>query len=253
MTNDEIVVVTHDGPIAYLTLNRPKVLNAFNAELRTSLAARLREADSKDDVRVIVVQGVGRAFCSGQDQKESAAFDHTGAVERIDEYGRLFEAFRQTQKPVIAKLRGYAVGAGFQVASLADIRIASRDLQTGLTEMKVGAPCITGSGLLWPLVGGAVVRELVMKGELISAEEAFRLGLVSEVVESEVLDQRVDELAAVLASHAPTAVRLTKNWWRELTEEQFQATMGAAKAAHSESFRSGERTAGAAAFLARSK
>jgi enoyl-CoA hydratase/carnithine racemase len=156
-------------------------------------------------------------------------------------------------KPVVARLHGYAVGAGLQVALLADLRIASEDLQVGLPELDIGSPCITGSGILWPIAGEAVVRRLVLTGDLISAREAERSGLVHEVTSPDGLDDRVKSLVAKLIEKAETPMRLTKEWLRLLTEKHFAKTLEHATQAHARNFSSGELTKGAERFLARKR
>lgn len=116
-------LLEHRGKIAYLTLNRPSVLNALNHEARCALTEGFERLEADPDVRVIVMRGAGRAFCAGQDQKESAGFDAARADQRIDTYGKLFASMRRLTKPVIARMHGYAAGAGCQLAMLADLRI----------------------------------------------------------------------------------------------------------------------------------
>ena len=250
---DDSVTTDVLGNIAFLTLNRPRVLNAMNQQMRLALTQELQLMNETPGVRVVVIQGIGRAFCAGQDQNESRVLDQAGASGRIQSYCALFDAMRHMTRPVIARLHGFAVGAGLQVALLADLRIASEDLRAGLPELDIGSPCITGSGILWPIAGEAVVRRLVLTGDLVSAPEAERIGLVHEVVPSDELDDRVGALAAKLAEKAEAPMRLTKEWLRLLTEEHFARTVEHATNAHARNFSSGEMTRGAARFLARKR
>jgi len=247
----EHLLVERRGEAVSLTLNRPEVLNALNGQLRRALTEALQAANVDPNVRVVILQGAGRAFCAGQDQRESSQFDADSAADRIRAYVDLFDAMRRMSKPVIAKIHGYAVGAGFQIALLADLRIAADASRVGLTELNVGAPCITGSAILWPVAGEAVVKKLVLTGALVAAPEAKSLGLLDEIVADVDLHDRVWTLAAELAKKPAFAVAVTKEWWRMIGETLFQATREFAVAAHAQSFASGELKKGAAAFISR--
>lgn len=246
--------LTKTGDVAYVTLSRPEVLNALNHELRMGLIETLTRCNDDEATRVVVLRGEGRAFCAGQDQKESSQFDHDGAALRIEMYGRLFSVLRDMSKPTIAKIKGYSVGAGFQVALLCDLRIAADTAKVGMTELNIGSPCITGSGILRQVAGSETpMKWLVLTGELISAAEAKSYNLVHEVVADEALDDRVDAVACIVAQKAPLALRLTKEWWRAMTREHFDATMKRAHSAHAENFARGGIKAGSTAFLARKR
>lgn len=251
MPESETLRLETTNSVAYLTFNRPEVLNAMNHELRTGLTAQLKELNDDDSVRVVVLQGAGRAFCAGQDQKESRQFTAEGAARRIETYVALFQALRDMNKPILAGIRGYAVGAGLQIAALADIRVATPEAKFALPELKIGAPAITGSGILWPIIGEANVRRLVLTSDFIDSAEALRLGLVHEIVSEDELGARVKALSEQLADKPPLAVRLCKEWWREMTATSFAQTAAHAVGAHASSYASGELRAGAAKFLAR--
>jgi enoyl-CoA hydratase/carnithine racemase len=109
--------------VATLTLNRPEVLNALNHEQRQNLETAFKALDADDEVRAIVIRGSGRAFCAGQDQKESAAMDAQGASRRIEGYASLYTTMRLVSKPIISRVHGFATGAGLQIPLLSDLRI----------------------------------------------------------------------------------------------------------------------------------
>ncbi|MFC2015551.1 enoyl-CoA hydratase/isomerase family protein [Chloroflexota bacterium] len=240
MGSDQLLVEVEDK-IARLTLNRPEVLNALSHELKSSLAAALTQANSNPDVRVVVLQGAGdRAFSAGQDLSETRDLDEEGARHWIDGYDRLYSAIREMDKIVIAKINGYAVGAGFQLTLLSDLRIASDSAKVGMTEVNAGLPCITGTGLLWPIAGEADARRLVLTGDLVDAIEAKAMGLVHEVVAKGELSDRVDELASRLTEKAPGAIKLTKEWCRMQGEDNYRRTIQHALEAHASAYGSGE-------------
>jgi enoyl-CoA hydratase/carnithine racemase len=161
------------------------------------------------------------------------------AIEWVAEFDRLYQSIRQCPKPVVASVRGYAVGSGFQLALLADMRIASADAKFAMTEIDVGIPCITGSTLLWPFLGRARTLELIQTGRFLMAQEALSWGIASEVVQGDPLERAI-ELAQLLGAKAAGALRLNKEWINKLTEEVYQRGVAAAKAAHSEAYGSGE-------------
>jgi enoyl-CoA hydratase/carnithine racemase len=249
----ETLLVDLDGPVATLTLNRPAVLNAINHQQRQNLEAAFRALEADDAVRVIVVQGAGRTFCAGQDQKESAAMDAHGASRRIEGYASLYTTMRSLSKPIIARVHGYSTGAGLQIALLSDLRIVSDDARFGMTELNVGSAAIMGSAFLLPLVGEAAMRRLVLLSDFIPAEEARAMNLVHEVHPLDQLDARVKEVATGLAGRAPLGVALTKEWWRILGDATFNAAMDHARKAHAKNFAAGGLSAGAAKFVSREK
>ena len=246
-----ILLVDRREGVATLTLNRPQVLNALNHEQRGTLIAAFADLSADSAVNAIVLGGAGRAFCAGQDQRESGSMDAQGAERRIADYARLYDAIRRTEKPVIARLHGYAAGAGFQLALLADLRIAARTTKVGMTELKVGSAAILGSALLRAIAGEAAMKRLVLMADFISAQQALGLGLVHEVVDDDRLDEHVGEVAAALAKNLPTATRLTKAWWRLMSEEQFAQAVEEAHRAHAANFATGDLSAGARRFAAR--
>ena len=247
------VTLRVDGTSALITMDRPEAMNAFNAEQRKLFRAALLEADANEAVRVIVITGRGKAFCAGQDQYESAAMDAAGSAARIESYLDLYRIFRALKKPVIARINGVAAGAGLQIALLSDLRIASTQARLGMTEFKVGSAAIVGSALLWPIIGEAATKRLVLLAEIASAEQSLALGLVHEVVEDDVLDTRVAECCALMAGWSETSVAITKGWWKEMGDELFEKACAAARQGHATNFASGAYSAGAKKFTSRKR
>jgi len=247
------VTLAIDNATATITLDRPQAMNAFNREQRERFRAALVAADADEAVRAIVVTGRGKAFCAGQDQYESAAMDAAGSAARIDSYLELYEIFRALRKPVIARINGVAAGAGLQIALMSDLRIASTQARFGMTEFKVGSAAIVGSALLWPVIGEAAMKRLVLLAEIVPAQQSLALGLVHEVVEDEGLDARVQEICALVATWSPTSVAITKSWWKEMSDELFARACEAARRGHAVNFASGAYSEGARKFTARSR
>lgn len=242
-----------ENSIATLTLNRPEVLNAINHQQRQNMETTFRALEADPRVRVIVIQGAGRAFCAGQDQKESAAMNAHGASQRIEGYASLYTRMRSLSKPIIARIHGYSTGAGLQIALLSDLRIVADTARFGMTELNVGSAAIMGSAFLLPLIGEASMRRMVLLSDFIPASEALTMKLVHEVHTPEQLDARVLEIAAGLAGRAPLGVTLTKEWWRMLGDATFNAAMDHARKAHAKNFAAGGLSAAAAKFVSREK
>lgn len=249
----ELLTIEVQDKIATITLNRPQVLNALNHEQRSNLETAFKALDADETVRVIILQGSGRAFCAGQDQKESASMDAAGASRRIEGYASLYTLMRSLSKPIIARIHGYATGAGLQLALLSDLRIASDDAKLGMTELNVGSAAIMGSAFLLPLIGEAEMRRLVMMSEFVDAKQSLSMKLLHEAWPAEELDARVLSVATALAGRPPLGIALTKEWWRKLGDAVFFAAMDHAREAHAKNFASGGLSHGAQQFVARAR
>lgn len=249
---DTLLVDVQDQ-VATLTLNRPEVLNALNHQQRHNLESAFRALDADECVRVIVIRGNGRAFCAGQDQKESAAMDAEGSSRRIEGYASLYTTMRTLSKPVISRVHGFSTGAGLQIPLLSDLRIATQDAKFGMTELSVGSAAIMGSAFLLPLVGEANMRRLVLLSDFIGAAEAREMNLIHEVCSAEGIDARIAAITAELVKHAPLGVALTKEWWRIMGDGAFLAAMEHARRAHARNFAAGGVSAGARNFVTRGK
>jgi 2-(1,2-epoxy-1,2-dihydrophenyl)acetyl-CoA isomerase len=204
------VETSRDGSVLTITLNRPDVLNAFNAELHRALASALKEARA-DDVRAVVITGAGRGFCVGQDLTEFR--DAAGDIgERLrGNYHPNIVALRTLEKPVIAAVNGPAAGAGLSFACACDLRIAS-DAATFVPAF-INIGLVPDSGATYfvrRLLGTPRAFEWLASGRRLTAAEAHAWGLVSEVVEAEGLAARAAELAAELAALPTRGVAMTK-------------------------------------------
>src|SRR5215216_3077275 len=203
-----------DG-IATITLNRPERLNAFNHEMINLWVEALRDATSNDAVRVVVVTGAGRAFCSGgdvggmaRDRAEMKALEHKEWLELIHRIPLTLEAL---DKPVIAALNGAAVGAGLDMALMCDLRFAAEGARFSEGYVKVGlVPGDGGTYFLPRLIGTAKALELFWTGDFIDAQEAERIGMVNRVLPPDRLMPEVYEFAGRLAAGPIVAIRTMK-------------------------------------------
>jgi 2-(1,2-epoxy-1,2-dihydrophenyl)acetyl-CoA isomerase len=204
------VETTRDGAVLTITLNRPDVLNAFNADLHWALSAALADAQA-DDVRAVVITGAGRGFCVGQDLTEFR--ESPGDIgERLrGNYHPNILALRKLEKPVLAAVNGPAAGAGLSLACACDLRLAAAGANLVPAFINIGlVPDSGGTYFVRRLLGTARAFEWMTSGRRLSADEALEWGLVSEVVEDEKLAERAAERAAELAAMPTRGVGLTK-------------------------------------------
>lgn len=197
--------------IGTVTLNRPAQLNALNRLSLEELSAVLDEARHDDDVRVLILTGSGeKAFVAGADINEIAQQAPVGGREMALFGQGVFRKLETLGKPTIAAINGFALGGGCELALACSIRLASRRAKLGQPEVKLGiSPGYGGTQRLARLCGASVANELCLTGEMISAEEAQRIGLVNHVYEPGELLSAAEALAKKIAANAPVAVRYT--------------------------------------------
>jgi len=204
------VETSRDGAVLTITLNRPDVLNAFNAELHRSLSGALREA-READVRAVVITGAGRGFCVGQDLTEFREAPGDIGARLRDSYHPNILAIRALEKPVIAAVNGVAAGAGLSFACACDVRLAADSASFIPAFINIGlVPDSGGSYFVARILGPARAFEWLASGRKLTAAEAQAWGLVSEVVEGEALAARTEELAAQLAALPTRGIGMTK-------------------------------------------
>lgn len=207
----ENVLIEKRGRVAIITINRPDKLNALNIATRGDILAAFDELEKDDDVRVVVVTGSGeKAFIAGADINEFAGM--SAIKQRAVMKGRrAFDAVEDFPKPVIAMINGFALGGGCELAMACDIRVASSKAKLGQPEIKLGIiPGGGGTQRLTRLVGEGKAMELMLTGDMISAEEAKQLGLVNHVFAPEELEAKTMELANRIAELSPVALAMAK-------------------------------------------
>jgi enoyl-CoA hydratase len=196
--------------IGTVTFNRPKLLNALNRQTMDELAAMLTEARNDRDIRVLILTGAGdKAFIAGADINELARLTPMTGPETSLHGQAILHNLETLGKPSIAAVNGFALGGGCELALACSIRLASRTAKFGQPEVKLGIiPGYGGTQRLARLCGKGVAHELCLSGDMISAEEAQRIGLVNHVYEPEELMPAAQSLAKKIASNAPLAVQL---------------------------------------------
>jgi enoyl-CoA hydratase len=209
----QTLILDQSDGVAVITLNRPAVLNALSTALLAELADALRALEADRDVRAAIVTGAGeKAFAAGADIAEFKQVD--GAVEGAEFARRgqaVFATIARIRIPVIAAVNGFALGGGCELALACDIRLASENARFGQPEVNLGLlPGYGGTQRLTRLTGMGAAMYLCLSGEMIDAQEAFRIGLVQKVMPQASLLDEARRLAAVIASKAPLAVEAAK-------------------------------------------
>ena len=178
----ELVEIVRESGIATLKLNRPPV-NALNFQLQAEIARASEELGNDIGVAAIVLYGGEKAFAAGADIKEMEKLSHEGMLARSAGLKSAFDAVARIPKPVIAAITGYALGGGLELAMCADVRLASESVKVGQPEILLGIiPGAGGTQRLTRLVGPSIAKELVFTGKVISATEAYQLGIINQVV-----------------------------------------------------------------------
>jgi len=205
----ENVLYEKKGPIAYVTINRPKVLNALNAKTISELRSAFEDARDDSEVRGVVFTGAGdKAFAAGADIGEMANDAPLTAEQKTRAGQALTDLIENLGKPVIAAVNGFALGGGCELSMASTIRIAAETARFGQPEVKIGVmPGYGGTQRLPRLVGKGRALQLILSGEIIDAQEAYRIGLVNEVVPAANLIARVEALLNQIISNAPVGVK----------------------------------------------
>jgi 2-(1,2-epoxy-1,2-dihydrophenyl)acetyl-CoA isomerase len=208
------ILVTSDGGVRTITLNRPERLNAIDPELADALPRAVDEASRADDVRVVVITGAGRGFCSGLDISSPPRLPESTRAERLDPLawvGRWVKSLVACEKPVIAAVNGVAAGAGFGLALAADIRVIASSARLTAGYVRRALSPDTGVSYLLPrLVGASRATEILFTGRDLDAAEAERIGLAAVVIPDESFAEQVRAYATRLADGPPIAFALTK-------------------------------------------
>jgi enoyl-CoA hydratase len=205
----ENLLVEREDAVLFVTLNRPKVLNALNGQTLAELSTAIDDAAKDASVRVVVLTGAGdKSFVAGADINELAVQTPVGGRDHARAGQALFDRIERLGKPVIAAVNGFALGGGCELAMACTMRIASDTARFGQPEINLGLiPGYAGSQRLPRLVGRGRAQELLLTGDMISADEAWRIGLVNRVVPAAQLGDEARKLAQTLAQKAPVAVR----------------------------------------------
>ncbi len=216
------LTLTHDGPVAVITFNRPEKRNAVSYELIEELLHGLKSVE-QSDAQVLILTGAGKAFCAGMDLDNLKALTGRTPEENVrdsETMARLFRSIYDFPRPTIAAVNGPAIAGGCGIATLCDFTIASRDAKFGYTEVRIGFLPAIVSTFLVNQIGEKHARDLLLTGRIIGADEAYRMGLATEVVDAEALMPRVREIAAQLMENSPASLAATKRLLSGYSYEQ---------------------------------
>jgi enoyl-CoA hydratase len=207
--NFENILLEKKNSIAYVTVNRPKVLNALNMATMEELRAAFTEIKDDAGIRVALLTGSGeKAFIAGADIGELSKHDAVSGKEYTHRGQSVLDLIESLGKPVIACINGFALGGGCEIAMACTMRLASSNAKLGQPEVKLGIiPGYGGTQRLPRLVGRGIAMQLVLTGEMISAEEAHRIGLVNEAVAPAELIPRAEAIAQKIIANAPLAIQ----------------------------------------------
>lgn len=237
-----------------ITINRPEALNTLTPDLIRQLTTAINEWSQRADIRVIVITGAGdRAFAGGVDVRSMKDLDPEGAEKFITNLHKCFLAIRESPKIIIASINGYALGGGLELAASCDLRLASDRARLGMPEVKVGIPSVIESALLPRLIGIGRAAELVYTGEMIDAQEAWRIGLVNKVVPHEELEAATQQVVKEILQNAPTALIIQKRLIAQWLELPLSGGIAAGIKAFKESYKTNEPHEGMQAFLEKRK
>jgi len=226
----EIEPLGDTGHLARVTVDNPTRLNVLDSDLIRQLTAAIRALEPDRQLRCVVLSGAGdRAFIGGADIREMVGLDSTSAHGFVTRLHLACAAIRELPVPVIARIHGYCLGAGLEIAASCDLRVASDDATFGMPEVRMGIPSVIEAALLPKLVGAGRARALVYTGDSISAADAEQWGLVDRVVPGVDLDDATHTWVRAIGAAGPEAIRLQKSlirqWEAMPLEDAIQAGM----------------------------
>ncbi|MCF8565632.1 enoyl-CoA hydratase/isomerase family protein [Alicyclobacillus tolerans] len=254
MSEQQMVQLKMEGPVAILTLNRAKQLNALNRQVLTELKEHLDALQTQKDVRTVLVTGDGRAFAAGADISQMNNLTPNEAQEFAQFGQSVFSQLEALPQPTIALVQGYALGGGMELAMACDVRIAAQGAKFGQPEVTLGIlPGFGGSQRLPRIVGQGRALHIMLSGEMIDAEQALSYGLVTAVVPPEQLLSAGFEYADKLHKLGPVALQMVKRAVYEGAETDIQRGLALEAALFGSCFTTADREEGMTAFLERRK
>lgn len=251
----EVVQTHRDGRRLILTINRPDKRNALNALVVASLIEALEGVRHDPEIRVVVLTGAGSVFSAGADlaalqQMQEATYEEN--LEDSQKLATLFNTIRRYPKVVIGRINGHAIAGGAGLAAVCDISVVVSGAKLGFTEVRIGFVPAIVSVFLRDKLGDGVLRDLLLRGHLISAGEAVEVGLISEVVDQDNLDNRIDELVSEISRETSgEAIAATKKLLADLSSLSLDEAFARAAEANASARGTADCRAGIAAFLNR--
>ncbi len=229
---DEVLLIENRGAVRLLTLNRPTKLNALNADLVHALTDGLRAAQADDSVSVVILAGSGRAFCAGMDTSTPRVLtteNRRNLVRHADDSVVLFNLMTRIDKPIIAAVHGYALGAGCSLALGSDLVVAAESARFGYPELKAGLTASTVSAHAAHVMNKKIALELLLLCENITPQRAYELGLVNRVVANDQLQPAALEMAGTIAKWNSEFVAQTKRTFHRAASLDIEQAMEMAR------------------------
>ena len=243
-----------EGEVARITWRNAARLNVLDRDGMEALTSALRALMRRRELRAVVLRGEGdRAFIGGADIRAMAGLDPTTARGFVTALHRVSESIRTLHVPVIARMAGYTLGAGLEIAAACDLRVAAEDARMGMPEVRIGIPSVIEAALLPSLIGWGRTRRLLLTGEMVEAPTALIWGLVEEVAPAGTLDAAIERLLGAILAAAPEAVRAQKRLMREWEEATTAEATARGIDAFAAAWTSAEPVRRMEAFLARPK
>ena len=223
----ETILVNKSEGVAVITLNRPDVFNALNLLMREELRLAFEDASQDDAVKVVVLTGAGKAFCAGGDVNEQGeGFDAISGRQRVRNLHKTLMAMVNMEKPIITSVNGIAVGAGFGMALAGDMIIAAENARFSQIFINIGFVPDNGSAYFLPrLIGLNRAKDLILTGRMISAQEAKEMGIVSQVVPLEELENTVMSVAKTMAKRSAKALAFDKSMLNRSLDSDFSTML----------------------------
>jgi methylglutaconyl-CoA hydratase len=224
------LTLSYEGPIAFVTLNRPDKRNAISYELIDDLLRALAEVEASSAL-ILILTGAGKVFCSGMDLDNLRALTSRTEQENVADsqsMAKMFRTLYEFPKVTIAAVNGPAIAGGCGLATLCDFTLASTEAKFGYTEVRIGFIPAIVSAFLLRQVGEKQARDLLLTGRIINAEDAYRLGLATEMVPPDRLMQRARDLAADLLQNSPASLLATKRLLRTYSATQLDSQIAEA-------------------------
>lgn len=211
--SEDLVLLEKEPPLATITVNRPKALNALNSKVLSAMEQVLESVNDDEDIRVVIITGAGeKAFVAGADIAEMSEMTPLEGTNFSRQGQLVFKSVQDLKKPVIAAVNGYALGGGSELALACDFIYASENAKFGVPEVTLGIfPGFGGTQRLPRLLGKGHAKELILTGKMISAGEAYEIGMVNKVVPQDQLMDAVKDVAMLIAKNGPIAVSIAKN------------------------------------------
>ncbi len=254
MADFQDILVAKEGPLAVVSINRPKALNALNSRVLSELGEAMAALGDDPEARVILVTGEGRAFVAGADIKEMKDMDLVTFRRFIAHGQKVFYLIDTLEKPVMAVVNGFALGGGCELAMACDFRVASDQAKFGLPEVGLGIfPGFGGTQRAPRLLGRGMASELTFSANMIDAAEALRIGLVNHVYPADKLMEEAKKIAMAIARQAPLAVARAKTAVKMAGDTTLEAGLAFERDAMALTFATEDKAEGMAAFMEKRK